>query len=323
MPKRAFISYSHDSQEHKEWVAKLATTLRQNGVDVVLDQWDMDYGDNLSQFIERGITRSDRVIAVCTDQYISKANEGTGGVGYEKTICTAEMLRTAENRPKFIPVVRNVSRDEKLPTFFGDAYYVDLSDDQDKEKAVPNLIRQIHEVPKPKPPLGPSPIVPEQSPEQLAKEADDKVGSRVPLGQKQFEQRARNAILSCYDCLVELDSAIKRILEPIPHPSGRAERSPYDEYLKATRKFDQFRSSLNRNSLFIPKGSDIHVSLYCYLTAADEVLRAAQVVVSGKAPMYSGSGATPETCELFRAIRRLDAPRETAERRIREFQRSS
>ena len=75
MSKRTFISYSHDSQAHKDWVLRLATTLRKMGVDVVLDQWDVDYGDDLPGFMEEGITTSDRVIAVCTDQYIRKANE--------------------------------------------------------------------------------------------------------------------------------------------------------------------------------------------------------------------------------------------------------
>lgn len=169
--KRTFISYSHDSQAHKEWVLGLATTLRARGVDVVLDQWDVDYGDDLPRFMETSITTSGRVIAVCTDQYIRKANEGIGGVGYEKTICTAEMLRTEENRRKFIPIVRNVSGSEKLPTFFGAMYYADLSDGQDEEVVVTDLIRRIHEIPKTKPPLGPSPFVPDlPSPEQHLKE---------------------------------------------------------------------------------------------------------------------------------------------------------
>jgi histidyl-tRNA synthetase len=33
-----FISYSHDSAEHKAWVLKLATDLRAAGIDASLDQ---------------------------------------------------------------------------------------------------------------------------------------------------------------------------------------------------------------------------------------------------------------------------------------------
>ncbi|MGX2954498.1 toll/interleukin-1 receptor domain-containing protein [Shewanella sp. JL219SE-S6] len=38
---RCFISYSHDNENHKEWVLNLATRLVKNGVDVTLDQWDL------------------------------------------------------------------------------------------------------------------------------------------------------------------------------------------------------------------------------------------------------------------------------------------
>ena len=34
---RVFVSYSHDSQDHKNWVLTLATRLVKNGVDVILD----------------------------------------------------------------------------------------------------------------------------------------------------------------------------------------------------------------------------------------------------------------------------------------------
>ena len=45
-PPRVFISYSHDSASHKEWVLNFATTLRNRGIDAVLDQWDLKPGDD-------------------------------------------------------------------------------------------------------------------------------------------------------------------------------------------------------------------------------------------------------------------------------------
>ncbi|MBX7431586.1 toll/interleukin-1 receptor domain-containing protein [Mycobacterium sp. Y57] len=38
---RGFMSYSHDDDEHKDWVLQLASRLRGNGVDVCLDRWDV------------------------------------------------------------------------------------------------------------------------------------------------------------------------------------------------------------------------------------------------------------------------------------------
>ena len=34
---KVFISYSHDTQEHKKWVLDLATRLRGGGVDAIID----------------------------------------------------------------------------------------------------------------------------------------------------------------------------------------------------------------------------------------------------------------------------------------------
>ena len=36
-----FISYSHDNEDHKSWVLKLASDLRSHGVNAILDQWDL------------------------------------------------------------------------------------------------------------------------------------------------------------------------------------------------------------------------------------------------------------------------------------------
>lgn len=177
MPKRVFLSYSHDSDTHKDWVLELATFLLSNGIDVILDQWDVEYGDDLAAFMEKAVTTSDRVIIICTDEYVRKANAGIGGVGYEKTICTAEMLRDYSNRRRFIPVVRNVASEQKLPTYFGAALYSDLSNGQDNANSRADLVRAIYEVPRTKPPLGLSPFVPEQSPPQV----DQSVSTALPI----------------------------------------------------------------------------------------------------------------------------------------------
>ncbi|MEZ4784898.1 MAG: toll/interleukin-1 receptor domain-containing protein [Candidatus Kapaibacterium sp.] len=76
-----FISYSHDDQEHKDWILTLSTRLLANGVNVILDHWDLNLGSDLPRFMESGLTEADRVLAVCTGQYVAKANLGQGGVG--------------------------------------------------------------------------------------------------------------------------------------------------------------------------------------------------------------------------------------------------
>lgn len=50
---KVFISYSHDSIKHKQWVLNLATRLRNNGIDAILDQFELKPGDDIPHFMEK------------------------------------------------------------------------------------------------------------------------------------------------------------------------------------------------------------------------------------------------------------------------------
>ena len=71
---KAFLSYSHDSLDHKKWVLDLATRLRSNGVESIIDQWSLGPGDDLPHFMEQNLATADRVLMICTENYVQKAN---------------------------------------------------------------------------------------------------------------------------------------------------------------------------------------------------------------------------------------------------------
>jgi hypothetical protein len=153
-----FISYSHDSPEHKAWVLKLATRLVENGVDTILDQWALSPGQDLSAFMQNGVTKADRVILVCTNQYVAKADGGQGGVGYERLIVTSELVQNIDTK-KFLPIVRNNELGPKTPLFLGPRLHIDFSGDQDFNVKLEDLLRELHGAPAlTKPPLGPNPF---------------------------------------------------------------------------------------------------------------------------------------------------------------------
>lgn len=168
---KAFASYSHDSPEHKEWVLHLCTKLRENGVDVILDEWHLSLGADVTLFMD-GIRDSDRVLVICTDAYVEKAKAGKGGVGYERRIVTAELLRNVKTN-KFIPIIRQSSNDEVTPTFLATALRIDFRNDNLFDEKLEELVREIHGTPKnPKPRLGENPYAeqpsaPEASSSQL------------------------------------------------------------------------------------------------------------------------------------------------------------
>lgn len=155
---KVFISYSHDDAEHSDWVYKLASKLVENGIETILDQWDLNLGANLPKFMAHGLSNSDRVLVVCTDNYIEKANNGRGGVGYENTILTEELLYDQETT-KFIPVVRNVSTERKAPIGLAARTYIDFSNDTEFEQSFKKLLHELYGVPlRPKPALGRNPF---------------------------------------------------------------------------------------------------------------------------------------------------------------------
>ncbi|HAS6231978.1 toll/interleukin-1 receptor domain-containing protein [Vibrio vulnificus] len=154
---KVFISYSHDDQEHKLWVLQLAHRLRNSGVDAILDQFRLGLGSDLSSFMEHSIDESDRIIMVCTDNYVKKADSGKGGVGYEKMIITSEYMRKIDST-KVIPLIKqNGSHD--VPMFLKTKLFVDFSKTDEYEVAFDELLREIHGVPLfSEPPVGNNPF---------------------------------------------------------------------------------------------------------------------------------------------------------------------
>jgi hypothetical protein len=156
-PPIVFISYSHDSPEHKRWVLDFAEDLRRNGIDPIIDAWDLRPGDDVPKFMERGVRDSDRVLMICTENYVAKVDDGVGGVGYEAMIVTSELVRDL-GTGKFIPIIRQNTAHPAVPTSVATRKYIDLSEGADRAFEMQTLLRDLHSVPPEKPPLGPSPF---------------------------------------------------------------------------------------------------------------------------------------------------------------------
>lgn len=157
-PPLVFISYSHDSADHKAWVLRLASDLRENGVDAILDQWDLVPGQDASVFMQQGILRADRVLMVCSKNYVSKAEVRSGGVGFEQLIVTSEVVQAIDTK-KFIPLVRNNLAEPFVPRFLGPRIYINFNDDVTYEARREDLLRELLAAPiAVKPPIGLNPF---------------------------------------------------------------------------------------------------------------------------------------------------------------------
>jgi hypothetical protein len=125
-----FLSYSWSPPSHKAWVALLAEELRKYDIDCVFDRNDLHPGDQVTHFMERGMTECSVTLIICSEDYTLKANARESGVGYETNLSANEYLhRSPEERMRFIPIVRdnNLPKRHKLPKFLGSSKYIDMS----------------------------------------------------------------------------------------------------------------------------------------------------------------------------------------------------
>jgi len=151
VPPKVFVSYSHDDDDHREWVLRLAKRLRKDGVDVILDRWALAPGDQLPLFMERAIRENDFILVICTSRYKERSDGRKGGVGYEGDIMSAEAL-VFGNRRKFIPILRQGPWNASAPTWLLGSVYVDLS--SQSEVNYGDLVRALHSVPPEIPAVG-------------------------------------------------------------------------------------------------------------------------------------------------------------------------
>ncbi len=153
-----FISYSWDTIAYKEWVLWFAKRLIDDGIDVVLDQFESKLGRNLPVFVEQSIARADRVIILFTPDYKEKCDARKGGVGYEYSIMNADLYDNQAKNDKIIPVLRQGTKTQSIPAFMRQFIHLDMTKDDVFEERYQELIRDIYNEPAiVRPPLGDKP----------------------------------------------------------------------------------------------------------------------------------------------------------------------
>jgi hypothetical protein len=175
----------------------LAADLRTRGIDASLDQWDLAPGQDIVEFMERSVATADRVLLVCTERYVEKANHGDGGVGYERLVISGELVSRIDTK-KFVPVMRQSANPRVMPRYLGPRLYIDFSVDSEYEVQLEELVREIHGVRSmSKPPLGANPyasVTPTmQEPARLAGPSGLTATGREILSDDWFEQHSKAA----------------------------------------------------------------------------------------------------------------------------------
>jgi hypothetical protein len=239
---KAFISYSWTSPAHQAWVLDLATQLRENGVDVTIDKWDLREGHDAIAFMEKMVTDPEikKVVIVLNRTYAEKANSRQGGVGTESQIISPEVYAKADQN-KFCGVASEVGEDGKpfTPAFYRSRTYIDLSQPDIYATNFEQLVRWIYDKPAhPKPALGKRPGYLDDDAIQLptrsrATRATQSIGAFLPY---RDEFITLVSTLARYTNDID-DTPIRRFFEKIiPYTERPKSKSHWHEW-----DFDNFK----------------------------------------------------------------------------------
>lgn len=109
VPQRVFVSYSHDSDAHRDWVLALAQHLRRDGFDCRIDRFINGAPDEgWPRWIQNELEHADHVLVVCTEIYYRRFRGQESplvgrGSTYEGAIITQELYEADTN--KFLAVI--------------------------------------------------------------------------------------------------------------------------------------------------------------------------------------------------------------------------
>ena len=108
---KVFVSYSHDSEEHRERALGLAQRLRADGFDTMIDRYvEGTPADGWPRWMLDQIERADYILIVCTQTYYLRfrGQEAPGvgkGVDWEGAIITNELYDQKSISRRFVPIL--------------------------------------------------------------------------------------------------------------------------------------------------------------------------------------------------------------------------
>ena len=129
---KVFISYAWGTKDYQSKVLSFASSLMMDGVDVILDKWQLEGGNDMNAFMEKCVKDPSvtNVLILLDKNYAEKADARAGGVGTETQIISQQVYASVDQN-KFIPVVfeRGVDGSVYKPIYLNGRFHYDLSED--------------------------------------------------------------------------------------------------------------------------------------------------------------------------------------------------
>lgn len=128
-----FISYSHDSDKHREEVLGLSERLRADGIETLLDQYvNGSPQQGWPRWMLDQLDTAEFVLVVCTETYYRRfrghEEPGKGrGVDWEGALITQEIYHRRSQTVKFVPVFLSPAVEDWIPEPLRAANYYTLT----------------------------------------------------------------------------------------------------------------------------------------------------------------------------------------------------
>ncbi len=117
---KVFISYSHDSEQHKASILALADRLCREGLDCTIDQYINGFPpEGWQRWMETQIENADFVLVVCTPLYLKRYrgldDDGGRGVTFEGVVISQTLYDAYYRNTKFVPVLPDDGDFDNVP----------------------------------------------------------------------------------------------------------------------------------------------------------------------------------------------------------------
>lgn len=250
MQAKVFISYSWSTPGHEDWVLELAQRLVRDGIDVVLDKWDLKEGHDKYVFMESMVNAADitKVLMILDKKYTEKADARGGGVGTETQIISPNIYAHAKQE-KFIPIIAEVDEEGHpyMPAYLKSTIYIDLSKPEHFEENYEKLLRAILNRPSTvKPKLGTVPSYILEDTPMTYKTTTIVRGFDVQIDK--HPERINSIVREFFDDFFENLKAFE--IKNIPR-DARASKEIYEnlmQYLPLKNDYSDMLTKLSKNS---------------------------------------------------------------------------
>jgi hypothetical protein len=154
-PISVFISYSHDSDEHRQQVLALSERLRMDGINTLLDQYvNGTPPEGWPRWMMNQLDAADYVLVVCTETYYRRFRghevPGKGkGVDWEGALITSDLYAARSQSLKFVPVFLSSIVENYIPDPLRAGTHYAMVSESDYQRLYDFLLQQAGVEPGP------------------------------------------------------------------------------------------------------------------------------------------------------------------------------